>query len=264
MESICFVYCDHTAGTGTTPLGETISVAAITRMATAIDRQLNGEVADEWGGCCSWRIGLSDGSDVDPSKGEVEMAVFQHADVAGAAGYHAATPTGQPYGRLFLDECTGLFSGALSLSVIASHEGIELKLDPGANRYAVRADGITMDAIEGCDAVEDVTYTAGAEGDGAGENVPVSDFLLQSAFDPGAPAPYSYRDALASQYDTTPGGYRIVQKIAVDVSAAGHSLQATACFHTTFEKRTAFTSEQIKRKTHPASRTVRRGLNLSP
>lgn len=252
---ITFVYCDHTDGAGKSSIGEPITPADVERIAAAVTRQLSGEVSAEWGGENKYRIGANDGSDVDPSAGEIEMGIFKSADVANAAGYHATTPIGQPYGRLFLDECTGLFSGALPLSGIASHESIEIKLDPGANRYATRLDGLTQDAIEGCDAVEDVLYDNG-------DGVPVSDFLTQSAFEPGAVRPYSYRDSLESQYDTTPGGYRIVQTVSINASNAGHSFQATAGFNVVVEHKEAFTDLQMKRKSHPASRTSKRGVHL--
>jgi hypothetical protein len=242
----CYVFCDHEAGKGTARNGEVLTPEMLVRIQGALTAQLNEEVSDEWGGCVNSRIGANDGSDV--IAGEVEVAFFQHSDVAGAAGYHDRRPDGSPYMRVFLDDAETLITGPNAASVIGSHECVETKIDPGANRWADRADG-TEEAIEGCDRVEDTTYTKTTPDDAQG--VEVSNFLLQSAFDPGAPGPYDYLEILVGQLDMTPGGYVITRQLALGRRArartsGGHHLD----------------ERKLGRKLHPASRMNRRNVDV--
>jgi hypothetical protein len=84
-----------------------------------------------------------------------------------------------------------------------------MTLDPTANLFAARTDG-TLDAYEASDAVEDTTYAA-VDG-----QTTLSNFLLPSAFDPGAVGPFDYLKVLQNQYDTTPGGYRITGTVTLN------------------------------------------------
>jgi hypothetical protein len=86
----------------------------------------------------------------------------------------------------------------------SDHEMKEILGDAPANRWATMADGVTMQALETCDRVQDTSYT-----DGAG--IVHANFLLPAAFDPGAPPPYDFLGLLAEPEGMTQGGYMIQQ-----------------------------------------------------
>lgn len=202
-----YVFSDMTGGTGRTGDGALIDTATLVMHAAAIGQQLLRDYSPAWDSApYATRFGAPGGADV--GDGERLVGYFQDPDVAGAAGYHATTPNGKPYCKVFLSDAATLSSGAQAASVIASHEVLETSGDPGANLFAARADGQTVDALEMCDAVEDTTYTSPT-------GIELSNFLLPAAFDPGAPGPWDFLKVLSTAYDTTPGGYRITATIVV-------------------------------------------------
>jgi hypothetical protein len=243
-----FAIVDHASGARAAADGSVFTPQVAARIAAAIDAQLNGEFAAEWGGTYAVR---ADGAPLQD--GEIEIAIFQSEDVSGAAGYHDKTPDGQPYIHVALDDAATLTSVTAALSVIITHECCETAGDPGANRWADRA-GTIQEALETCDRVEDVAYDK--------DGVSVSDFLLQSAFDPGAPPPYDYKGALAAQDDQTPGGYAITRQQGMQ--ARGEDAEGVS-----FAMKTRVAAELSpgfkpsaaarRRKNHPSSRTRRRG-----
>ena len=97
------------------------------------------------------------------------------------------------------------------------------------------------EALEVCDRVQDICY-AGFAG------VSVSDFLLPSAFDPGAKGPYSFRNSLEAGDTMTEGGYALVRSTANDerqVTTHGQLSEA-----------------RLNKARHPSSRAYRRGARL--
>jgi hypothetical protein len=261
MSNLCFVFCDHAAGAGTVGDGSALTSDVLAAIAVAINDQLNGEFADEWGGSYNTRIGANDGSDV--GEGEIEVAIFQNEDVSGAAGYHDVDPQGRPYIHAALSDASALTTGTFALSQIISHECCETAADPGANRWADRSpSGSLEEALEACDRVEDVSYEK--------NGISVSNFLRQSAFDPGAPAPWDYQNSLQGQYDTTPGGYAITRQQGVEASAGDKTFsmktriaverapKATVPTRTP-EQQAAY----LRRKNHPSSRTRQRGASMA-
>lgn len=198
----CIVFSDFTNGTGKAQNGEVISTDILAAHAAAVQEQLCGPVADSHDiAPTRTRVGAPNGADVGP--GEWLMGYWQTPDQPGAAGYHTTDPSGNPYGKVFLDDAMTMTDGPEAASVIASHEGCEMRADPSANLLALRGDGATFDAFELCDAVEDTTYKAS-------NGVEVSNFLLAAAFDPGAVGPFDYLKQLADAYAMTPGGYRTI------------------------------------------------------
>lgn len=194
--SFCIAIVDHSSN----PISQTDMTALIDAIGAQID-----EVALQWD--VAPPIAIHQANPGDPlANNEYEVGIWDNSDAPGAAGYHATDPTGKPYGKVFRDAVDGIRDGSFPLSVVLSHEVIELLLDKTASDFSLRADGVTLDAIEGCDAVEDMTYPDADTG------VPLSNYLLPSAFDPGAPGPWDRMSILTDQYGTTPGGYRIVMK----------------------------------------------------
>jgi hypothetical protein len=256
MKTMCFVLCDHSGG-GAAQDGSELTFDVCKAIAAAIAKQLNGEFAIEWGGSYAARVGNADGSDVLHDQGEVEVAIFQNEDVSGAAGYHDRDPKGHPYIHVALDDAASLTndpSGGLPLSGVISHECCETAGDPGANRWADRAGGVE-EALELCDRVEDTFYAV--------DGIFVSNFLLKSAFDPGAAGPWDRMNVLKTEDDQTPGGYVIERQQGTETSASAEGLTIRIGRRVTAHRDAPITDTFRRRKSHPASRTSRRGATVS-
>lgn len=254
------VLIDHS----TSPL----ATSDLQAMAHDYEEQLN-EVAIAWSMTppTSVDVGVAQNADDGSGEGlqpnEYEIGIWNHSDAPGAAGYHAVDPQGKPYGKIFRDACDCILNtkngGNFALGTVGSHECIELFIDRMASFYSLRADGKTLDAVEGCDAVEDITYEGGA-------GVALSDYLLPAAFDMGAPGPYDRQHALARATDTTSGGYRIIMTGAP--AASGTQMKVTAVYgpkHSMAISNFAGAESPIHRarnhaKLHESSHASRRGV----
>jgi hypothetical protein len=248
-----FVLVDHSDG-GAAQDGSHLTPAVLSSICIAVAKQLSREFAAEWGGSYSCRIGACVGdSVVKHDEGEVEVAVFQNEDVSGAAGYHDRDPQGRAYIHVALDDASSLTTGEFSLSVIISHECCETAADPSANRWADRAGGVE-EALETCDRVEDAAYEI--------DGVSVSNFLLQSAFDPGSSAPWDHMNLLTSQDGQTTGGYVIERQQAALTSTTAYGLTIEVSRQVVAHTDISVTESFKRRKNHPASRTSRRGASI--
>lgn len=136
------------------------------------------------------------------------ISILPKIGLAGAAGYHT-WEAGLAYGRVRWD-------GPWVTPVTASHEALELRIDPRCNRW-VHIGGGRFVAIEICDPCEADTYEISVTLFGETRKVMVSDFVLPSYFVKDAPGPYTYLDTI----DTTVherglsrngGGYLIVRE----------------------------------------------------
>jgi hypothetical protein len=132
-----------------------------------------------------------------------------NADVAGALGYHDTDPQGDPYIRVFTDTILQnggtKTTGALSISVCASHEACELAADPGCTSVATDGQGRQW-ALEVCDPVENDSYPVTANG----EQVAVSDFVTPAFFATAGKAPYDYTSSVGAPFTLAKGGYAII------------------------------------------------------
>jgi len=176
------------------------------------------------------------------TRDECAIVIFDTSDSPGALGYHAVSPNGRPYSRVFwktIKENGGtICTSANSLSVTISHEALEAAKDPYVNEWADMGDGKTEEAKELCDRVENDAYEM------PGTGVWVSNFLGPRAFRAGA-GPYDYMGLTTAPFEIRPGGYCIrreggPQGDVKQVYGAGYP--------------------QWKRdmKSHPASRTSKR------
>jgi hypothetical protein len=104
-----------------------------------------------------------------------------------------------------------------------------------------------MDAEELCDFVQNTGYAAT-------NGFWVSNFVLRSFFIPGAPGPWDHLKKMKTQYDVT-NGYGIVASEPVTVSQIMGMHKKLLVGE--------LTELQKKRKSHPYSRTYRRGLDLA-
>jgi len=132
------------------------------------------------------------------------VGFFQTSDDPGAAGYHAVTPDGRPYAKVFVADtlAAGLgWLGENGVGVTASHEALEGRKDPGANMWAESRRGF-LRAFEMGDYVESRCYKK--------NGVYVSDFLTAQFFEPGSKGPYDFMDTVEDpDADPGPGDYEI-------------------------------------------------------
>ena len=187
--------------------GGALTDALLGQIAEAVMQQIQTDVSPYWGAAgTTIRVGKPDGSDVLPT----EVACFIQdtlANAPGAAAYHAVLPNGAPVAYFAREDNDSILSGPQALSVDVSHELLETIGDPGANRWADYGDLSMSKALELCDPVQNVCYPVSV----AAGTVSVSDFLLPSAFDPGAAGPWDFKGVAPSQDDYS-NGYMIVRQ----------------------------------------------------
>jgi hypothetical protein len=132
------------------------------------------------------------------------MVFLDDADTPGALAYHDLTPDGWPLSKIFVR--TTLQNKDL-VSVSASHELVEMLVDPAINMYTSGPDPKTMYAYESADPVEELNFPV--------NGIAMSDFVYPSYFE-------SFRKPGSTQFDrlskvTKPfqilsGGYQIIFK----------------------------------------------------
>jgi len=216
----------------------------LVNIAAAVTAQMNDEVAEEWGCSVTFRVGAADASDVKPN--EIACLIKDSLPEApGAAAYHDRLANGAPVAYFAREDYTSHTQGTSSLSVDISHECIETIGDPGANRWAdILGDG-SEKALELCDQVQNTIYSV--------NGVSVSNFLLNSAFDPGASAPWDHMGVMKSQDDYS-SGYEIVR--VVDQQASQEQAKPYKLIVHCGKMRPK------QKQRHHASRTRRRGVGL--
>lgn len=219
--------------------------------------QIMGPFTKEWGAqLCTMRYGSE--SDRDPT----DIAVhFRDSipEAPGALAFHQVV-NGVPDIELGCD----LFSSwadsgdSSSLSVGGSHELLELLGDPGANRWADLQDQLNRTrAMETADRVQNTCYPAC-------NGYPVTNFVNQSFFIPGASGPYDYMGALTDQNPPQSGdklGYEVIGDSPNNIQ------QVTGMHGLTLKpgKRMIYLLGDIpdrKKRRRPFSRTYRRGVRL--
>src|SRR5260221_7055143 len=127
----------------TAPLGMNLA-----KLVSALDKQMQRDFVPIWG----YPAKLYE---TKTAKADDWQVVFlDDADTANALGYHDITKDGQPVSKVFVK--TTLEAGE-KISVTASHELMEMLIDPGAQLWAQSAKG-RFYAYEMCDAVEDAEY----------------------------------------------------------------------------------------------------------
>lgn len=229
-----YVLVDESTRTDADVGGE-LAPSTLKVIAYALKLQLNAEFNQEWGGAYDVRVDRKENVAPDEVCVNIQDSL---PDTPGAAGYHDRLPNGAAVVYIARDGSSSLTDGSYALSVTLSHELCETAADPGANQWADTADGTTEEALEVCDRVEDTFYEAP-------NGVCVSNFLLRSAFDPGAAAPYDYMGILTEQDGLTPGGYAL-ERPAGPVS--------------TVTMRGRLPKARRRFKGRPTCRTYRRGL----
>jgi hypothetical protein len=171
-------------------------------------------------------------------------------EAPGALAYHQVV-NGIPDIEIGADLFLDLASSDESVSKGCSHEILEMLKDAGANGWKDKQDSSgMMCAEELCDVVQNTSYQAC-------NGLPVSNFLLPSYFIPGSVGPWDYLELMTSQTDIS-HGYEIQTPSPTQIVQVGGMRIEKAHIHG-IENLTELSK---KRKSHPYSRTHRRGGRL--
>lgn len=133
------------------------------------------------------------------------LDLLESADVANALGYHDEDGKEVPYGRVF---CKTAADNGVAATEVASHELLELLVDPHVNATAYDPASARLFAMEVGDPVQGGAYDLGAP-----YRTPVglimSDFALPNWYDPNtkANAVTSYRGTVKGPFALGKGGY---------------------------------------------------------
>jgi hypothetical protein len=137
-------------------------------------------------------------------KGAWAIVFLDDADQPGALAYHDLTPDGLPESKVFVK--TTIDNGDL-VSVSASHELVEMLVDPAINLMTTGPDPKTVYAYESADPVEALSFKV--------EGIPMSDFVYPSYFE-DFHKPKSVRfdqmGKVTKPFQILSGGYQIVFK----------------------------------------------------
>lgn len=105
-------------------------------------------------------------------KGQWAMVFMDNADQPGALAYHDLTPSGLPLAKVFVK--TAIKNGEL-VSVAASHELVEMLVDPAINIMTTGPDPKIIYAYESADPVEALSFKV--------NGIPMSNFVYPSYFE---------------------------------------------------------------------------------
>jgi hypothetical protein len=173
-----------------TPLGVDLG-----KLVAALQKQMERDFVPVWG--YPAKLYVTD----KPKSEEWQVVFLDDADAADALGYHDLTKNGQPISKVFVK--TTIAAGQ-KVSVTASHELVEMMIDPGAQLWAQSTNG-GFYAYEVCDAVEDEEYVI--------DGISVSDFVYPSFFEswhkPGS-VQFDHLKNVSRPFQTLQNGYQIV------------------------------------------------------
>ena len=137
-------------------------------------------------------------------KGAWAMVFQDRARDKGTEGIHDLTPDGFPLARVFVK--TTLANGDL-VSVSASHELVEMLVDPAVNLMTTGPDAKAIYSYESADPVEEVTFNV--------NGIPMSDFVYPAYFEafhkPGS-VRFDYANQVRKPFQLLSGGYQQVFK----------------------------------------------------
>ncbi|HYS77852.1 MAG TPA: hypothetical protein VEO94_03375 [Candidatus Dormibacteraeota bacterium] len=137
-------------------------------------------------------------------KGAWAMVLLDNADQPGALAYHDLTPDGLPEAKVFVK--TTLENNDL-VSVSASHELVEMLVDPAINLMTTGPDPKVIYAYESADPVEALSFRV--------SGIPMTDFVYPAYFEtfhrPGS-VTFDRLDKVRRPFQILAGGYQIVFK----------------------------------------------------
>jgi hypothetical protein len=132
------------------------------------------------------------------------LVFLDDADAANALAYHDLTPDGLPISKVFVRT---IQEAKQSLSVSASHELVEMLVDPAINLYSTGPDAKALYAYESADPVEETWFPLGG--------FDMTNFVYPSYFEvfrrPNS-TQFDYMRKVSRPYQLLSGGYQIVFK----------------------------------------------------
>ncbi len=137
-------------------------------------------------------------------KGAWGVVFLDDADQADALAYHDLTPDGFPLSKVFVR--TTIRNGDL-VSVSASHELVEMLVDPAINLMTTGPDPRAVYAYETADPVEALSFKV--------EGIPMTDFVYPSYFEifrKPKSTQFDYVKRVSRPFQILAGGYQIVFK----------------------------------------------------
>jgi len=105
-------------------------------------------------------------------KGAWAISFLDDADQPGALAYHDLSPDGLPHSKVFVK--TSLATGNL-VSVSASHQLVEMLVDPALNRMTIGPDPKLIYAYQTADPVQALTFDV--------DGIPMSNFVYPAYFE---------------------------------------------------------------------------------
>jgi hypothetical protein len=132
------------------------------------------------------------------------MVFLDDADQPGALAYHDLTPDGLPVSKVFVK--TTLDDGGL-VSVSASHELVEMLVDPAINMMTSGPDAKTMYAYESADPVEESSFPV--------NGIQMSDFVYPAFFEvfrKPKSVQFDQMNLVTKPFQIMKGGYQIIFK----------------------------------------------------
>jgi len=132
------------------------------------------------------------------------MVFLDDADQDGALAYHDLTPDGLPISKVFVK--TTLGAGDL-VSVSASHELVEILVDPAINMMTTGPNSKTMYAYESADPVEELSFKV--------NGIAMSDFVYPAYFEvfrKRNSVRFDHQDKVSHPFQILHGGYQIIFK----------------------------------------------------
>lgn len=130
------------------------------------------------------------------------LIFLDDADAPGALAYHDLTPEGKPQGKVFVKSV--LVNHDL-VSVAASHQLVEMLVDPEVAKIVTGPDPRTLYAYEAADPVEALSFQV--------KGIPMSDFVYPAYFEqghkPGATT-FDHLHKITRPFEILKGGYQVV------------------------------------------------------
>ena len=164
----------------------------------ALQVQVDRDFLPEWGLRADLKF-FSKNSPIPPDAWQ--LIILDNSDQADALGYHDVTATGLPIGKIFAKTTIDIGD---NWTVTASHELLEMLLDPDITECVTSADGNILYAKEVADACEDDSLGYQING------VLVSDFVTRLWFGSKSRSgekKYDYMGHISAPFQLLSGGY---------------------------------------------------------
>src|SRR5881628_3657800 len=137
-------------------------------------------------------------------KGAWAMVFLDDADQPGALAYHDLTPDGLPQSKVFVKTTRDNHD---LVSVSASHELVEMLVDPAINIMTTGPDPKVIYAYESADPVEALSFKV--------NGIPMTDFVYPAYFETfhkAGSVPFDQLGKVKQPFQILSGGYQIVFK----------------------------------------------------